>query len=82
MAGVFAEKLNQAKGPVIFMVPLNGWSSADLPGNDSHDPAEDRQFTEVLRQKIKPEVQIVVINANMEDPEFAEAVVEYALKIF
>jgi uncharacterized protein (UPF0261 family) len=82
VAGVFAEKLNQAKGPVTVMVPLNGWSSADLPGNETHDPAEDRLFTQVLRKKLKPDVQIVEVDANMEDPEFARTVVEIALKIF
>ncbi|MBW2337607.1 MAG: Tm-1-like ATP-binding domain-containing protein [Deltaproteobacteria bacterium] len=82
VAGVFADKLNQAKGPVTVMIPLNGWSAADLPGNDTHDPAEDRIFTEVLRKKIKPEIQIVEVDANMEDPEFAKAVVANALKIF
>jgi uncharacterized protein (UPF0261 family) len=82
VAGVFAQKLNQARGPVTVMVPLDGWSSADLPGNDSHDPAEDRLFTEVLREKLKADVQIVEVDANMEDPEFAKAVVENALKIF
>ena len=82
VAGVFAQKLNQARGPVIVMVPLNGWSSADLPGNDSHDPAEDRLFTEVLREKLKADIQIVEVDANMEDSNFAQAVVENALKIF
>ena len=82
VAGIFAEKLNQAKGPVTVMIPLDGWSSADLPGNDSHDPAEDRLFIEVLREKLKPDVQILEVDANMEDPEFAKAVVENALKIF
>jgi len=82
VAGVFAQKLNQARGPVTVMVPLNGWSSADLPGNDSHDPAEDRMFTDVLRDKLKADIQIVEVDANMEDPEFAAAVVENALKIF
>jgi uncharacterized protein (UPF0261 family) len=82
VAGAFAQKLNQARGPVIVMVPLNGWSSADLPGNDSHDPAEDRLFTEVLREKLKADIQIVEVNANMEDSDFAAAVVENALKIF
>jgi uncharacterized protein (UPF0261 family) len=82
VAAVFAQKLNQARGPVTVMVPLDGWSSADLPGNESHDPAEDRLFTEVLREKLKPDIPIVEVAANMEDPEFAAAVVENALKIF
>jgi len=82
VAGIFAEKLNQAKGPVVVLIPQKGWSAADLPGNDTHDPAEDQVFTQVLRGKLKPDVHIVEVNANMEDPEFAKAVVENALKIF
>jgi len=82
VAGAFAQKLNQARGPVTVMVPLDGWSSADLPGNDSHDPVEDRLFTEVLRKELRADIQIVEVDANMEDPEFATAVVENALKIF
>jgi len=82
VAGIFAEKLNQAKGPVVVLIPQKGWSAADLPGNDTHDPAEDQLFTQVLRGKLKPDVHIVEVNANMEDPEFAKAVVENALKIF
>jgi uncharacterized protein (UPF0261 family) len=82
VAGIFAEKLNQSKGPVTVMIPTNGWSSADLPGNDTHDPAEDQLFTKVLREKLKPNIQLIEVDANMEDPEFATAVVENALKIF
>jgi uncharacterized protein (UPF0261 family) len=82
VAGIFAEKLNRAKGPVSVIIPMDGWSAADLPGNDTHDPAEDRLFIEVLREKLKPDVQILEVDANMEDPAFAKAVVENALKIF
>ncbi|CAB1062923.1 hypothetical protein D1BOALGB6SA_7705 [Olavius sp. associated proteobacterium Delta 1] len=82
VANAFAEKLNRARSPVRILIPLKGWSSADLPGNPTYDPAEDRLFTEVLRKKLKTDLQIVEVDANMEDPEFAQAVVENALKIF
>ena len=82
VAGVFSEKLNQSKGPVTVMIPQKGWSSADLPGNDTHDPAEDRLFTQVLQEKLNPDIKIVEISANMEDLEFAAEVVKTALKIF
>jgi len=82
VAAIFAEKLNRSKGPVTVMIPQNGWSAADLPGNDTHDPAEDQLFTQVLREQLKPDIQIIEVASNMEDPEFAAAVVENALKIF
>ena len=82
VAAVFAEKLNQAKGPVVILIPRKGWSAADLPGNDTHDPAEDQLFTQVLRAKLRPDVKILEVDANMEDPEFAAEVAKTALEIF
>ena len=81
MAHVFAEKLNRASGPVKMMIPLNGWSSVDIPGNPTYNPEEDRIFVEELREKLNSEIQIVEVQANMEDEAFARAVVAAALEI-
>jgi uncharacterized protein (UPF0261 family) len=82
VANIFSEKLNRATAPVRVLVPLNGWSSVDAPGNPTYDPEEDRIFTDVLRTKLNPDIRIIEIDANMEDPEFAKAVVESALEMF
>jgi uncharacterized protein (UPF0261 family) len=82
VAHVFAEKLNRATGPVRMMIPLDGWSSVDIPGNPTHNPAEDRIFIEELRQKLNTDIQIEEVQANMEDEVFARAVVKAALEIF
>jgi len=82
VAEVFAEKLNKARGPVKVLIPQNGWSSVDQPGNPTHDPQEDRVFVDLLRERLHPEVQLVEVEANMEDRVFAEAVVETALELF
>jgi uncharacterized protein (UPF0261 family) len=82
VAGVFAEKLNKASGPVKVVIPANGWSSVDSPGNPTYDPEEDRLFVAELRKKLKPEIQFQQIDANMEDSDFAKAVVASALEIF
>jgi len=81
VADVFAEKLNRSNAPVRFVIPLKGWSSVDIPGNPTYDPKEDRIFIEELRQRLKPEIEIVEVNANLEDPEFAKAIVETALEV-
>ena len=44
VAQAFAIKLNKAGGPVKILVPMNGWSSVDQPGNPTYDPKEDRMF--------------------------------------
>ena len=81
MAAAFREKLNSAQGPVKLVIPLRGWSSVDYPGNATYDPEEDRVFVEELRRGLNPDIEIMEIDANMEDPKFADAVVEASFKI-
>lgn len=82
VAALFAEKLNLSKGPVKVVIPLRGWSSVDAPGNPTYDPEEDRVFIVQLRKALKKDIQLVKVNANMEDPEFAQALIKIALDMF
>lgn len=82
VAAVFAEKLNLSRGPVKVLIPLRGWSSVDAPGSPTYDPGEDRIFATQLRKRLKKEIEILEMDANMEDPEFAEAVLEVAFHLF
>ena len=75
-APFYREKLNNAKGPVKFFVPLKGWSAIDREGTVLYDPGEDRVFVDTMRQGLDPRVEIVEVPCNLEDFEFAEAMVE------
>jgi len=81
VAEEFAKKLNKAKGPVKMLIPLKGWSSADVFGNPTYDPNEDRVFIGKLREMLNPDIELIEIDANMEEPHFADAVVSAALGI-
>jgi uncharacterized protein (UPF0261 family) len=81
-ARVFARKLNQAKGPVKVVIPLKGWSSADYPGNETYDPKEDLIFVNELERLLKPEIEVCLIEANMEDPQFAQAITKACDEVF
>ena len=81
VAKAFKEKLNKAGGPVKVLIPLRGWSSVDYPGNATYDPEEDRVFFEELQDGLNPGIEVLEIDANMEDPAFAGGVVEAAVKI-
>ena len=81
-AQVFAEKLNQAKGRVKVVIPLEGWSSVDRPGNETYDPQEDLIFVNELKSKLKPDIEVRTVAANMEDPSFSKAVLEACEEAF
>ena len=82
VAALFAEKLNLSRGPVKLVIPLRGWSSVDAPGNATYDPQEDRIFTAELRKTLKKDIEVLEVDANMEDPGFAEALIKIALDMF
>ncbi len=81
-ARLYAEKLNRAKGPVKFLVPLRGWSSVDKPGGVLYNPEEDRIFFEELKAHLTTKMPIEEVDCNLEDPEFARALVESFDKMF
>ncbi|MGE5842566.1 MAG: Tm-1-like ATP-binding domain-containing protein [Deltaproteobacteria bacterium] len=82
VAVLFAEKLNLSRGPVKIVIPLLGWSSVDVPGNATYDPQEDRIFNTELRKSLKKDIEIVEVDANMEDPHFARTLITIALDMF
>jgi uncharacterized protein (UPF0261 family) len=82
VAVLFAEKLNLSLGPVKLVIPLRGWSSVDSPGNPTYDPQEDRLFSTEIRKTLRKDIEIVEVDANMEDPAFAKAIIKLALDLF
>ncbi|MBN1548475.1 MAG: Tm-1-like ATP-binding domain-containing protein, partial [Syntrophaceae bacterium] len=48
---------------------------------DFHDAALDRIFVEALKSKLKPEIEIKEIDADLDTAEFAESILEEFLDI-
>ncbi|RJR48443.1 MAG: hypothetical protein C4576_08420 [Desulfobacteraceae bacterium] len=74
-AELYAEKINKARGPIELVVPLRGWSSLDREGSILYDPEADRKFIEELKKRVTVPLPIVEVDCNLEDPAFAEALV-------
>jgi len=76
VADAMAAKLNKAKGPVKFLIPLGGWSSLDKRGTDYYEPELDRAFVDELKKKLRPDIEVKEVDADLETPEFAQAMVK------
>ncbi len=81
VARVFAGKLNQARGPVKVLIPTRGWANIDKDGSPVYDPDEDRHFVMELRQNVKPEIEVIEVESNLEDDAFVEAVTQAFLSL-
>ena len=70
-----ARKLSAATGPVALFVPLQGVSMIDAEGQPFHDPEADAALFAALREGVGPNVELVEMDCNVNDPEFADAMV-------
>jgi len=76
VAGAMADKLNKAQGPVKVLIPLGGWSSLDKRGTDFNEPELDRVFVDQLKKKLKQGIEVREVDADLEAPAFAQALVK------
>jgi uncharacterized protein (UPF0261 family) len=78
---IIAEKLNRSKGPVTVLLPLRGVSALDAPGQPFHDAAADAALFDSLRAHVGPNVRLVELDLHINDPAFADAIVEQLLTL-
>ena len=71
-----ARKLSAATGPVALFVPLGGVSMIDAPDMPFHDPDADAALFAALREHLDPRVEVIAMECNINDPEFATAMAE------
>ena len=73
---LIAEKLNRAQGPTALLVPLRGVSMIDAEGAVFYDPIADTALFEALRAHLESRVELIEIDAHINDPAFASALVD------
>jgi uncharacterized protein (UPF0261 family) len=81
-ADVIAQRLNRARGPWTFLVPLQGWSSLDKPGRPIHDPGADAAFVARLKQGLDEPTRVKELDLHLYTPEFARAAVDEFVALF
>jgi uncharacterized protein (UPF0261 family) len=64
---------------VAVFVPLQGFSEVDAPGKPFWWPEADQAFIDALKGKIRTDIPIVVMDNNINDPEFSGKLAETLL---
>jgi uncharacterized protein (UPF0261 family) len=81
-ADVIAERLNGARGPFKFLIPLKGWSSIDKEGRPCYDPEADAAFVRRLKEKLNNKEAIEEVDLHLYTPEFARKLVDEFIKVY
>ena len=75
-----AERLSQGTGPRKLFVPLKGISMIAKQGQVFHDPEADAALIEAIKAHLSDEVELLEYDTDINDPVFAEALVNGLLE--
>jgi len=76
IASIYAEKLNKAVGPTKLLIPKRGWISIEKEGSEFYNPQGIQAFINGLKDGLKSEIELREVDANIDDPAFAQAIVD------
>lgn len=79
---MIAEKLNMCTAKAALLLPLQGVSMIDSPGQPFYGPEEDAMLFKTLKENVtSPLVEIIEINANINDAEFSTAAAQKLIEL-
>ena len=81
LAKIIGASCNQAQGPWKILVPMKGFSAFDHPDGPLHDPAAPLLFVKKLEKTINDKANLRTLPYHVNDPEFAQAVIEVLQKL-
>lgn len=76
-----AAKLNRAKAPACVTIPTRGWSSLSVEGGDLHSPESDAVLAPVLRGKLRDDISVVEVDAELNSEKFASVLVDQLISM-
>jgi uncharacterized protein (UPF0261 family) len=69
---ILAEKISLSTGPVCVLLPAGGLSVIDAPGGPFWWPEANRALFEGIKTNLRPDIPVIEMDYNVNDPEFAK----------
>ena len=77
---ILAEKVNAYTAPVTVLLPTRAISIISAEGQPFHDPEADAALFSAIRDHLSDKVELIEVDAAINDPEFSSACAEALLK--
>ena len=78
---LIAETADSCTGPAVVLLPLRGVSMLDSAGGPFWDPDADRACFDAIRSSLQRDVPVIEVDANINDPVFADRATEVFLEL-
>lgn len=81
LGAILAEKINTSNSAVVVLLPKKGISQVDAEGGIFHNPEYDEALFESIKKNVNENIPVIELEANINDPVFADALVAHLLQI-
>lgn len=81
LGGILAQKANASDAPVAMLFPMRGISILDGEGEPFCDWETDEVLFTAIEEKLRKDIPVYRVDANLNDPLFAEKAVEVLLSL-
>lgn len=78
---IFAERLNEATGPVHVLFPTRGLSIPATPGGVFWDPEGDALYLDAIRAHLRSDIPVETVELHINDPELGRLAAERFLAL-
>jgi uncharacterized protein (UPF0261 family) len=73
LGAILAKKINAYTAPVTVLLPRRAISVISAPGKPFHDPAADEALFSAIKSHLRPDIPVVEMDCEINDPKFAAA---------
>ena len=76
-----AKRVNPAKGPVEWFIPLKGFCSHSVEGAPIHDHESDMAYVDELKKQLRDDIPIHTRDTDINDPVFAAEIAKRLIEL-
>jgi uncharacterized protein (UPF0261 family) len=81
LGSLLAERANESIGPAVVLLPLQGLSLLDMPGQPFWWPEADAALFDSIRKNLRPDLELIEMDTHINDPTFSRLAAQTLLDL-
>jgi len=76
-----AKRVNPAKGPIEWFIPMKGFCSYSVEGGPLYEPEADKVYVETLKKELRKDIPVYIRELEINDPVFVTEAVQHLIAL-
>lgn len=76
-----AKRVNPAKGPIEWFIPMKGFCSYSVEGGPLYEPEADKVYVETLKKELRKDIPVYIRELEINDPVFVTEAAQHLIAL-